>query len=91
MTTHRAINWTIAGLIALLLSAAHLLDGPDDNSHEHAQALSLQDAIKSEAAEARMARAAREICGENAGFRSVDASTIQCYTHKGKPTRRASL
>lgn len=91
MTAHRALNWTIAGLIALLLSCSYLLDGPDDNHAEHAQALSLQDAIKSEAADARFARAAADICGENAGFSRIDASTIQCYTHKGKPTRRVSL
>lgn len=84
-------NWALAAALALLLSTAHLLDVPDDRSVEHAQALSLEDAIKSEAADARFARAAAEICGENAGFRRVDATTIQCYTHKGKPTRRVSL
>jgi len=87
MTAHRAINWTIAGLIALILSTAHLLDGPDDHSAEHAQALSINDAIKSEAADARMARAAAEICGINAGWVQQSDSSISCRLHHGERTR----
>jgi hypothetical protein len=81
------LNWLLAAALALLLSAAHLLDGPDDRSAEHAQALSLQDAIKKEAANARMARAAAEICGINAGWVQQSDSSISCRLHNGKRTR----
>ena len=87
----RATNWTLATVLAALLSTAHLLDGPADHAAEQAQLVSLQDAIKTEAAEARFTRAAARICGENAGFRQLDETTVQCFTHKGKPTVKGTL
>jgi hypothetical protein len=92
MTAHRAINWTLAALIAAVLSTSHLLDGPliTDHSTEQAQAMSLQDAIKAEAAAARFDKASTAICGPNAGWRLLDDGAIQCTTKKGRATVKAS-
>jgi hypothetical protein len=91
MTAHRALNWSLAALIAAVLSTSHLLDGHiTDNSFEQAQAMSLQDAIKAETAAARFDKAAAAICGPNAGWRLLDDGAIQCTTKKGRATVKAS-
>lgn len=91
MTTHRALNVLLATLIAAVLSTSYLLDGPTDHSAEHAQAAALDDAIKTEAAQARFARAGAAICGENAAVMDLGDGTIQCLTKRGYKTRRVSL
>lgn len=89
MTYHRALNWTLAAIIAAVLSTSHLLDlHITDHSAEQAQAMSLQDAIKAEAAAARFDKAAAAICGPNAGWRLLDDGAMQCTTKKGRSTIR---
>ena len=75
----------VAIVIALLLAGAHNLDIAD-HSTEAAQADALADAIKLEAAQARFAKAAAEICGHNGAWVMLDGATIQCYTHRGQRT-----
>jgi len=44
MTPHRALNWTLAALIALVMSCAYMLDGPSEIQAIQATADSVQDA-----------------------------------------------
>lgn len=89
--TQRLINWALALAIVLIYAGVCTLDGPSDHAAEQAQLLSLQDAIKTEAASARLERSAALICGENAGVLVLDSTTVQCTTKRGAKTRRASL
>lgn len=57
-----------------------------DASHRDAVA-----AEKQAAARVRFERAAQAMCGENAGWRELADGAVQCYTHRGHPTRRVSL
>lgn len=87
MSNDNAINWSLAALLAAVLSTSHLLDASiTDNSTEHAQAAALQDAIKDEAAHARYMQAAAAMCGENAGYLETADGAIACTTKKGKRT-----
>ena len=69
------MNWLAAGLIALVMSAAYLLDGPSD--HE----------ARVDTAEEKI----QKMCGENAGWKLLDDGSIQCYTHRGFKTRKVTL
>jgi hypothetical protein len=50
MTPHRALNWTLAALIALIMSTAYLLDGPSEQAAIQATADSVLDAQQAAAA-----------------------------------------
>ena len=96
MTRHRTINITLT--IAWALAFAFVLgwvgpelDGPSDHSTEIATAADLQDAIKAEAKRARFARAAAQICGENAGWTLTPDNALQCTTKRGHKTQKVSL
>ena len=82
MTRPLLTNWLPATIIALLLASSYRLDGPADWQAEQAQLASLQGAIKNEAARARFAKAAAQVCG-NADFVELDATTIECIPRKG--------
>lgn len=87
-----AAGYSTLGTIALTAAIAALLGwfGPaiDDHSTERAQADALADAIKTEAADARFERAAREICGQNATWKHGDRpGSIICMTRRGHVTR----
>lgn len=84
MTPHRTLNWTLAAVIALLLSASYLLDGPTDHHAEWASAASLQDALQAEAQAERKARAIAAMCGPNAGAVEMDDGATQCTTKHGR-------
>lgn len=45
MTPHRALNWLLATIIALLMASAHLLDGPGDIDAMQDVAADVADAI----------------------------------------------
>ena len=86
--------WVAAACLAMMLAGAGNLDNlsPTDAQAEWDQSTALQDAIKTEAAEARFTRAARQICGDNAGYTLVDNDrTIVCTTKRGHVTRRVAL
>ena len=89
----RRINWLLALIFAALLSGACLLDGPliEEHSFERVQADSLQDAIKAEVVQARFARAAQAICGENAAWVDVGSGVVQCTTKRGFKTQIAKV
>ena len=93
MTTHRLTNWLLAlAITAIFFALCAYTDAPSEHSTEMAQAQDLQAAIKTEAAQARFARAASTICGENAGWYLVDDDrTIQCTTKRGHKTVKAVL
>lgn len=80
----RVINWLLAlALVALLAGVGPAID---DHSAERAQADSLQDSIKAEAAQARFAKAAQAICGDNAAWLDLGGGAVQCLTHRGRKT-----
>ena len=70
-----------AGLLAIVGPAI------DDHSGEMAQADEIANQIKRER---REAMAARNICGENAGYR-FDGNTLQCLTKRGAKTITAKV
>ena len=74
--------WLAAACIAMLIGAAIHLDGPSDAQAEWDQPTALQDAIKSEAAQARFARAAATICG-NAPYAVQPDGAVRCVPRKG--------
>lgn len=81
-----SLNLSLAVLIAAVLAAGTMLDAPSDNSTEHAQAASLQDAINADTRAQRIAKVAAFKCGPNAGFLEKADGLLACTTHKGKPT-----
>lgn len=93
ITKQTAINWALALAIVALYAVMQTVDlGPSDHDTEQAQLQDLQAAIKSEAQEARFARAAVQICGENAGWSLVDdGRAIQCSTKRGHRTQKVAL
>ena len=83
---HRLINWCIAGLIALVMSAAYLLDGPSDIEAARATAAARDDGISRALAAQRFERLAQKACGENAGWQLLDSGAVQCTTKRGHRT-----
>lgn len=80
------INWTLAGLTALVLSTAYLLDGPSDHQAAIDTAAAERDAQRAAVAEAKFARAAQAMCGENAGWQLRADGAVQCLTKRGHKT-----
>ena len=69
------MNWVAAVLVALVMSAAYLLDGPSE--HE-ARVDTTEEKIQ-------------KLCGENAGWKLLDDGSIQCFTHRGFKTKKVQL
>ena len=69
------MNWVAAGLIALVMSTAYLLDGPSEHD---ARVDTVEERIQ-------------KMCGENAGWRLLDDGNIQCFTHRGLKTKKVQL
>jgi len=69
------MNWLAAGLMALVMSAAYLLDGPSE--HE-----ALVDTTEEKI---------QRMCGENAGWKMLEDKSIQCFTHRGHKTKKVTL
>jgi len=69
------MNWVAAGLIALVMSTAYLLDGPSEH-----------DAIVDTKEEL-----IQKLCGENAGWKMLEDGSVQCFTHRGFKTRKVTL
>lgn len=83
------INTLLSCLSALAIAAVLLLGTTiDDHSAERDQADALQDAIKDEAMQARVARAIADLCGENAVARPTNnPREYQCITKRGYVTK----
>lgn len=88
---HRTSNWILAACIALMLSSAYLLDGPDDHQAEHATALALEDALRLEAAQDRFTKAAATLCGPQAYAADLGDGTVQCHTKRGRKTVKVAM
>lgn len=69
------MNWVAAGLIALVMSTAYLLDGPS----EHDARVDTKEEL------------IQKLCGENAGWKLLDDGSIQCFTHRGFKTKKVQL
>ena len=85
------INYALAGAAALVLSSAYLLDGPSDHQAAIDSAAAQRDARQALLAEARFARAAQALCGENAGWQRRDDGALQCLTKRGHKTITAQV
>ena len=83
---HRMINWALAGLAALVMSSAYLLDGPSDLQAAADTAASLRQAERQAQVQARFERAAQAACGENAGWQLRADGAVQCSTKRGHRT-----
>jgi hypothetical protein len=84
---HRLINWSIAGLIALGMSCAYLLDGsPTELEAARDAAAARDDGISRALAAQRMERLAQQACGANAGWQVLDSGSVQCFTKRGHRT-----
>ncbi len=85
---HRLLNIALAAAIAATMSCAYLLDGPDDHSAERDQAEAIELAQKAADVEARMERAAAQLCiklkGPNAGHRWTEDHRLVCTNNKGR-------
>ena len=88
---NHAINWTLAGLTALVLSTAYLLDGPSDHQAALDAAADVKATQREQAALARFERAAQEMCGDNAGWKLLDSGSVQCFTKRGHKTQKVQL
>ena len=69
------MNWLAAGLIALVMSTAYLLDGP---SEPEARVDTAEEKIQ-------------KLCGENAGWKLLADGSVQCFTHRGFKTKKVQL
>jgi hypothetical protein len=88
---NHAINWTLAGVMALALSTAYLLDGPGDHQAAIDAAADAKATQAEQAAQARFERAAQAMCGENAGWTRLDNGAVQCLTKRGHKTQKVQL
>ena len=91
MKAHRLANVAlatiIAGSFAALLSTSHLLDKEPDRRAEFTQSGALADAQKAAQAEARIERAAAQLCARrhgNAGYRWSEDNSLICTDHRGR-------
>ena len=84
----RGSFWLLC-IMLLCFTGLLAIVGPaiDDHSGEMAQADEIANQIKRERKEAM---AARNICGENAGYQ-FNGNSLQCFTHRGKPTITAPV
>jgi hypothetical protein len=80
------INYALAGLAALVLSTAWLLDGPSDHQAALDTATAQRDARQAALTEARFARAAQAMCGQNSGWQLRADGALQCTTKRGHKT-----
>ncbi len=69
------MNWVAAALIALVMSAAYLLDGPSEHD------------ARVDTAEEKI----QKLCGENAAWKLLADGSVQCFTHRGFKTRKVQL
>jgi hypothetical protein len=69
------MNWVAAGLIALVMSTAYLLDGPSEHD---ARVDTVEERIQ-------------KLCGENAAWKLLADGSVQCFTHRGFKTRKVQL
>lgn len=84
---HRLLNIALATAIAATLSCSYLLDGPSDHHAEWDQAKALELAQKAAEVEARLERAAAQLCvkvkGPNAGYRWEENNRLVCTDNRG--------
>lgn len=69
------MNWVAAVLVAAVMSAAYLLDGPSEHD------------ARVDTAEEKI----QKLCGENAGWKMLDDGSVQCFTHRGFKTKKVQL
>jgi hypothetical protein len=82
-------DWSLALLLALVLGAAHHLDGPD-YSADWAEAEAIEARQQEAAASARRDFSAQQACGPNAAFEWVSDTSIQCFTKRGAKTGKVA-
>jgi hypothetical protein len=88
---NHAINWTLAVVVALVLSTAYLLDGPSDHQAAIDAAADAKATQREQRAQARFEKAAQQMCGENAGWKLLENHSVQCFTKQGHKTQKVQL
>ena len=85
--TSQSTNWLLAAAVALILAAAHNLDGPTDHQAEWDQSLALKDLQASVAGTAKREAAAQALCtqerGPNSEARFTPEGHLVCTTRSG--------
>ncbi len=85
MTRHTAIN---AAIFTGILAAMVGIQAIDDHSQEHQVA---KEELAKQRQQDRIAKAAREVCGENAGFSITEGKNeIVCKTKRGHKTGKVA-
>ncbi len=84
----RAHTWLLAIVIAVLVSSAWHLDGPEDHQADWAASQALQDLQAAEAGSARQQAAAQALCtqerGPNSEARFTPEGHLACTTRRGE-------
>lgn len=88
---NQLINYSLAGLAAMVLSSAYLLDGPSDHQAAIDGAAAQREAQRAALAEAKFARAAQQACGDNAAWSLLANGAVQCATKRGHKTMIAGV
>jgi len=83
--THRLLN--IGPFAFFLVSLAYLGPALDDNSAEHEVA---KQELAKQRQEERFSTAAREICGENAGWTVTQGNVLVCKTKRNHKTGKVA-
>ena len=91
MTYRRTTNWALALLIIGIYAVMATLDGPSDHQAQADQIRNLQAIRKQEDSARLLAASAAVMCGDNAAWQLVDATTVQCTTKRGYKTKRVTL
>lgn len=73
----------LAAIFAAFFAAQHL--DMTDNSAEHAQAQEIEQRLSEAEQQRRRDTAAQYACGHQAHYEWVNATTIECFTKRGKP------
>lgn len=83
---------TTLGVLAFALLLGVV--GPQLQEAQDSHTATIEAAMQAERqqlARTRFEAAAQAMCGENGAWRELADGAVQCYTHRGHPTRRVSL
>lgn len=88
-------NWLGALALAIILGTSHYLDYPSELEAAMAASKATADAQNQAQRQAQQRanfqRSAQRACGENAAFKLLDETTVQCFTKRGKRTHKEIL
>lgn len=87
-----ALNWILGALLALSLACSHLLDGPDEIETARLYQQEIELAPRMAAEEARIERAATQLCvrlnGPGFTHRWSEQGHLHCIASDGLPAQQ---